>query len=289
MKIRNKAAFLFLTMIAEIALTINPALAHRFNVALVIPLSKAASVQGRQIRKGFMLATTERDGHPDQESDGHLGGLDVYVAVIDERGDVAADIGRIATQGEVDIVAAFGSEKTLSLIRKLLDGKKVALLLPGLSPFSKSDLPAVAAFTPLTCLRSRLLFPPMKGHTAASPLPGRHRDTMQPGASMWPCGPRAGSMTQRRCFGFSVKPRAVSLGEGRIPPHRASIRRLPGKALSILRAGRGRVDPPARPRLAASPHFPVTCGQNPGLDAQVAGLDLVVGPEFLGTGGIDDP
>ncbi len=146
MKIRNKAAFLFLTMIAEIALTINPALAHRLNVALVIPLSKAASVQGRQIRKGFMLATTERDGHPDQGSDGHLGGLDVYVAVIDERGDVAADIGRIATQGEVDIVAAFGSEKTLSLIRKLLDGKKVALLLPGLSPFSKSDLPAVAAF-----------------------------------------------------------------------------------------------------------------------------------------------
>ena len=135
MKTRNKVVFLFLTMIAEIALTTGPALAHRFNVALVI----GESDEGRQIRQGFMLATTERDGHPDQESDGHLGGLDVYVIV-------TADIGRIAAQGGVDIVAAFGPEKTLSRIRKLLDGKKIVLLPPGQSPFSKPDRPAVAAF-----------------------------------------------------------------------------------------------------------------------------------------------
>ncbi len=146
MKIRNQISFLFLTMIAELALTHNPALAHRFNVALLIPLSNAASIQGRQIREGFMLATTERDSHPDQESDGHLGGLDVYVTVIDGQGDVSADIVRIATQGEVDIVVAFSSETTLSLIGKLLDEKNVALLLPGQSPFSESDLPAVSAF-----------------------------------------------------------------------------------------------------------------------------------------------
>ena len=122
------------------------ALAHRFNVALVIPLSNAASAQGRQIRDGFMLATKERDSHPDQESDGHLGGLDVYVTVIDELGDVGAEIGRVARRGELDIVAAFGSETTLSLIGKFLDGKKVALLQPGQSPFARPDLPGVAAF-----------------------------------------------------------------------------------------------------------------------------------------------
>lgn len=93
-----------------------------------------------------MLATKERDGHPDQESDGHLGGLDVYVSVIDGQGNVAADIRRIMTSGKVDIVAAFGPETTLSLIRKLLDDKKIALLPPGQSPFSKSDLPGVVAF-----------------------------------------------------------------------------------------------------------------------------------------------
>lgn len=146
MTILNKAALLFLALIAQIALTINPAFAHRFNVALVIPMSNAAADRGRQIRDGFMLATTERDSHPDQESDGHLGGLDVYVTVIDEQGDVTAEIERISAQGEVDIVAAFGSEMTLTLIGRLLDGKNVALLPPGRSSVSRSDLPAVAAF-----------------------------------------------------------------------------------------------------------------------------------------------
>ena len=154
MKIRSKVASLFhetigamiAVMIAEIVFAVDPALAHRFNVALVIPLSNAVAVQGRQFRDGFMLATTERDSHPDQESDGHLGGLDVYVGVIDGHGDVAADIGRMARQGEVDIVAAFGSETTLSLIGKLLDGTRVAVLVPGRSPFSEPDLPAVTAF-----------------------------------------------------------------------------------------------------------------------------------------------
>ena len=146
MNIRNKVEILFLTMITGIALTINPALAHRFNVTLVIPKSNAASVQGRQFLDGFMLATTERDSHPDQESDGHLGGLDVYVTVIDGDGDVAADIGRIAATGEADIVAAFGSKATRSLVRTQFDGKKIALLAPGRSPFSRSDLRVVARF-----------------------------------------------------------------------------------------------------------------------------------------------
>ena len=141
MKNRNKAAFLFLTMIAGNVLVINPALAHSFNVALVTPPSNAGSVEGRQIREGFMLATTERDSHPDQESDGHLGGLDVYVTVIDGIGDSVADIGRRVEQGDVDIVAAFGSETTLTRIRKLLDGKLVVLLVPGQTAFLEPDLP----------------------------------------------------------------------------------------------------------------------------------------------------
>lgn len=146
MRFRSYAAALILAMIAIVDLSANPALAHRFNVALVIPLSGAESDQGRQIREGFMLATTERDSHPDQESDGHLGGLDVYVSLMDGMGDLAADLGRMVGQGKADIVAAFGPETTLSLIRELLDGKEVALLLPGQSPFSKPELPAVAAF-----------------------------------------------------------------------------------------------------------------------------------------------
>jgi hypothetical protein len=93
-----------------------------------------------------MLATTERDSHPDETSDGHLGGLDVHVSVIDGEGDVAAGLGPKLARGEVDIVAAFGSEATLSLVGRLLKGKNVVLLLPGQSPFSDPGQPAVAAF-----------------------------------------------------------------------------------------------------------------------------------------------
>lgn len=145
MQTRHKAAFLFLAVMTVSALAGNPALAHRFNVALVLPLSDAAAAQGRDIRDGFMLATAEKDSHPAQESDGHLGGLDVYVTTMDEQGDVAAEIERMAAQGKVDIVASFGSAGTLSLIERLLDGKKVALLRPGQSPFSSSVLPTAAA------------------------------------------------------------------------------------------------------------------------------------------------
>ncbi len=142
MNIPNKAAFLFLTMIASLAFASNPALAHRFNVALVLPPSGGTSIEGQQIREGFMLATAERDAHTGQESDGHLGGLDVYVTVIDALGDIEG----VLAAGEIDIVAAFGSQETLSQVGALLDGKDIALLLPGQSPFSEPDQPAVAAF-----------------------------------------------------------------------------------------------------------------------------------------------
>ncbi len=146
MTIRDKVVSHFLMTVLALLLVHGSALAHSFNVVLVIPASNAAAVQGPQIREGFMLATAERDGHPDQESDGHLGGLDVYVTLVDEQGDVAADVARIVAQNDIDIVAAFGSQESLSLIGTLLEGSNVALLLPGRSPFSEPGLPGTAAF-----------------------------------------------------------------------------------------------------------------------------------------------
>ncbi len=77
-------------------LAATPALAHSFRMALLLPLTGADAAVGRQAVKGFLLATRERDGHPDETSDGHLGGLDVYVLVIDTNrpeGAVLAAIG----------------------------------------------------------------------------------------------------------------------------------------------------------------------------------------------------
>lgn len=145
MTIRNMAAFV-LTVLVLVSAGINPALAHRFNVAMVIELTGDGAESGRQYRQGFMLATTERDAHAGEESDGHLGGLDVYVTVIDAGGDPSAEIARIAAPGDIDIVAAFGSPGPRSLADKLLAGADIALLPPGQSPFARPELPGVAAF-----------------------------------------------------------------------------------------------------------------------------------------------
>lgn len=59
------------------------AISHEFGVALIISTEKE---QGKQFLEGFLLATAERDSHPNEESDGHLGGLDVYVTIIDPTG-----------------------------------------------------------------------------------------------------------------------------------------------------------------------------------------------------------
>ncbi len=62
------------------------------------------------------------------------------------KGDAAADLMRSVTQGALDIVVIFGSKAAQVQIKKVLEGKNVALLLPGQPPFSRSDLPGVAVF-----------------------------------------------------------------------------------------------------------------------------------------------
>lgn len=146
MKIFNTVAWLFVAMVATTAIAASPAFAHSFKVALVIPSSSATLEEARQVRQGFMVATAERDSHPDQESDGHLGGLDVYVSVLDDQGDAMAGIRRLVARAEPDILAVFGSEQSLPLVEGLLEGTTIALLPPGQSPFANPGLPAVARF-----------------------------------------------------------------------------------------------------------------------------------------------
>lgn len=52
--------------------------AHEFLVTLRAVGMERQSILVSAMR-GFFLATTERDGHPAEESNGHLGGLDVYI------------------------------------------------------------------------------------------------------------------------------------------------------------------------------------------------------------------
>jgi len=144
MKIRKMMFFVLAVMLVKSAFAITPALAHSFKVMLVLPAPTAAASQARPLREGFMLATTQRDSHPDQESDGHLGGLDVYVNVVEEHKIVPSDFERSVTQS--DIVVVFGSAKTQSLVKEFVREMRPILLVPGQSAFSNPALPGVAAF-----------------------------------------------------------------------------------------------------------------------------------------------
>ncbi len=146
MSFRFKLAFPVPAMVAVLVAGANPAPAHSFNVALIIPMSGAAEEQGGQVLEGFMLATAERDGHPDQESDGHLGGLDVYVTVIDGSGNIDGAVRYAARPGGADIVVSFVPKITLSVIGTLIDGTGAILLPPGDSPFPDPVAAGVAAF-----------------------------------------------------------------------------------------------------------------------------------------------
>ena len=147
MNIRNKISLLFLIAIGAMALAAKPAQARSFNAVLVLPLSGGAA-EARQYRQGFIIATAERDYHPDQESDGHLGGLDVYVQVADgEAGDLDKRLATGGKTGKPDIVAVFGPEATLERVRALLGGTKPVLQPPGRTPFANPGQPGVARFT----------------------------------------------------------------------------------------------------------------------------------------------
>jgi len=135
MKIYSKTTLAILMVTASVSLAATPALAHSFNVALVLPGQPATSEQARQLRQGFMLATTERDAHPDQESDGHLGGLDVYVKQADT-----------PTGLDADIVVLLGSKETIGQFTSQIDQNQVTILVPGNTPFSNTDNPGVTNF-----------------------------------------------------------------------------------------------------------------------------------------------
>jgi len=93
-----------------------------------------------------IFATTERDGHPDEESDGHLGGLDVYV----KQADTPAALNGL----EADIVVLLGSKETTGQFTGQLTGQltgqvdqnQIAILVPGTTPFSNTENPGVTNF-----------------------------------------------------------------------------------------------------------------------------------------------
>lgn len=93
-----------LTVAVTIGLGAGGAAAHSFNVGVLLPADKTAEAQAID---GFMFAARERDGHPDEESDGHLGGLDVYILRVDAAAGtdtVLATLDRLVAESDIRFI-----------------------------------------------------------------------------------------------------------------------------------------------------------------------------------------
>ena len=94
---------IFFAAVVAISIFGAGANAHSFNVTLIVPLGDQAAAM-----QAFLLASGERDGHAEEESDGHLGGLDVYVSVVENDGDFASLANQVMTTAP-DIVVTLGA------------------------------------------------------------------------------------------------------------------------------------------------------------------------------------
>lgn len=142
-----------LALIAALAWPAGLAGAHSFNVTLLVPLSGPAAAEGAQMRDGFMLATKERDSHAGQESDGHLGGLDVYVEVEDLLSESGAGTTGAAGSRAAGVVVAIQPAGMAKPPEELMRDRSGVLLAQGDAPFPPPDRiasggvsPAVKAF-----------------------------------------------------------------------------------------------------------------------------------------------
>jgi hypothetical protein len=106
------------------------ALAHEFVVALRAVGAERETILTDAVR-GFLLATAERDAHADETSNGHLGGLDVYIipfpnSVADRFPELKA-----APTDRPDIVVVIGPpEDSTAELEKA--GRDIVSIRPGL-------------------------------------------------------------------------------------------------------------------------------------------------------------
>ena len=72
-----KQRLAILALLTLATLSAGTARAHEFRIVLLVP----PAAQGAA-RNAFLLASSERDSHPDETSDGHLGGVDSQLEIV---------------------------------------------------------------------------------------------------------------------------------------------------------------------------------------------------------------
>ena len=124
----------------------SPALAHSFQLGVILPMSGSGSAAGQQALDGLRLATRERDGHPDETSDGHLGGLDSHLRPLDSA--AASDPAWLRQQVLEMRLDVITTAVSVSGITDALEGAPVAFCPPAAGPVPPDRLgsPDAAAF-----------------------------------------------------------------------------------------------------------------------------------------------
>ena len=116
----------FLVFVVWMALSGN-ALAHSFTAALIVAGDNREASLAEAVR-GFLLAADERDGHANETSDGHLGGVDVHVLPLprDAAALVEGLIGKPTEPG--DVVVVLGTEPAASEAARKYQSNSTVLL-----------------------------------------------------------------------------------------------------------------------------------------------------------------
>ncbi|AWB50743.1 hypothetical protein HYN69_20135 (plasmid) [Gemmobacter aquarius] len=101
--------------------------AHSFTAALLV-VGEDLEVGLAEAVRGFLLAADERDGHANETSDGHLGGVDVHVLPLPrEAAGLVEDL--LGTPSEPpDVVVVLGPEPAASATARAYQSEGIVLV-----------------------------------------------------------------------------------------------------------------------------------------------------------------
>jgi hypothetical protein len=149
--------------------------AHSFTVLIASPNSGPDSSLGLTIYHGFILAAGERDKHPDETADGHLGGLDVNVHRFDSAAEGAAEALPVRLEeGDVDVFVTISAGAIAQDLREVAEAEGVVTFATADLPFEGSPSEAASALKFLEAFEEHFDVAPdrdaAKGYQAARRL-----------------------------------------------------------------------------------------------------------------------
>nr|WP_158651788.1 hypothetical protein [Marinobacterium profundum] len=104
--------------------------AHSFDIAVIAPFSGPEAAVGSSLWQGMRVATRETDGHPQETSDGHLGGVDSNLRRIDSQAGTVQVAQQLRALGESQgFLIAVLSPDQASMLETLPEGIAAVVML----------------------------------------------------------------------------------------------------------------------------------------------------------------